>query len=148
MYASDDESCGKSHSNSVVTIPMSTLMMEDLQHLYDSATGSDLGDSDNYLHRLYDDHDDTDAYSMHGDSNHDFTVPTSLGDKNGKIDSTENKVDLQRRRFRGRCILCTPSTLALLAGIVHGVAGPGKFDVIINSPDGNYLLHAPSLTSF
>jgi hypothetical protein len=127
---------------------MSTLMMEDLQHLYDSATGSDLGESDNYLHRLYDDHDDTDAYSMHGDSNHDFTVPTSLGDKNGKIDSTENKVDLQRRRFRGRCILCTPSTLALLAGIVHGVAGPGKFDVIINSPDGNYLLHAPSLTSF
>ena len=123
MYASDDDlSCGKSRSESVVTIPMSTLMMDDLHKLYDD-TNESFDTSDGYLNRVCNDNsgdlDDDDG--THHDTEHmEFSIPTDFGDG---IESSD--AGHMERRFRGRTLICTPSSLALLTGIVHGMAGPG-----------------------
>jgi hypothetical protein len=75
MYASEDEmSCGKSHSESVVTIPMSTSIMADLQRLYDEQ-GDGVSDSDSVesgknLRHLFDD-GDVEVHPIPRSSRHD-----------------------------------------------------------------------------
>lgn len=127
MYASDDDmSCCKSRSDSVVTIPMSGLMMDDLQKMYNNANESlsnsmNLNDSHRNVSALFDDFDTADDDTIPRGSNHmQFSVPTAFGDS-----SDGDVVSSQKRRYRYKYFICTPSALALLTGLVHGVAGPG-----------------------
>ena len=116
MYASEDEmSCGKSHSESVVTIPMSTSIMADLQRLYDEQ-GDGVSDSDSVesgknLRHLFDD-GDVEVHPIPRSSRHD-DYPSSF------------KAPLEQNRFLSKFPCLTPGTLALMTGIIHGVAGPG-----------------------
>jgi hypothetical protein len=134
MYASDDDvSCGKSRSDSVVTIPMSGLMMDDLQRMYENADESNLNrsltlnDSHRHVSMLFDDFDtaDDDDTIPRGSNHMQFTVPTAFGD--GNMGSSDcNVVSVRKRRYIFcKYFVCTPSVLALMAGLVHGVAGPG-----------------------
>ncbi|KAL3803730.1 hypothetical protein HJC23_003784 [Cyclotella cryptica] len=102
MYASDDElSCGKSGlDESVVTIPMSAMIAD--------------------LH-LFDDLDDPDGFTITKQS----TSPVSSSVANTHSIEISNMVSVQRTRIMGKGFFCRPSTLALLTGVIHGVAGTG-----------------------
>lgn len=102
MYASDDDmSCGKSRlDESVVTIPM-TAMMADLQ--------------------LFDDLDDMDDFTFAKQN----TLPISSSFTNKRPAETSNVVPVHRTRMTTKGSLWRPGTLALLVGVIHGVAGPG-----------------------
>jgi len=123
-YMSDDDlSCSKSRADSVVTIPMNSMTMNDLHRLYDDVHSTDM---DVNLNNLFVDPRDVDEDNSTLDlSNRSFTMATATGD--GQERSIENMphMHIHRSRCAGRCLLCKPSALALLAGLIHGVAGPG-----------------------
>ena len=132
-YMSDDDlSCSKSRADSVVTIPMNSMTADDLHRLYNDvhSTDMDINLGNLFVDPRYDNDDD----STLDISSKSLNTATTTTD--GKDRSIENipHMHIHRGRCAGRCLLCTPGALALLTGLIHGVAGPGEIlsFIIIN----------------